>query len=89
MSIDARRLLGLAFASADLLLEVEDGRVTLVLGATQKILGQGESAIMGRNWPDLFAPEDRALMEAVLLTLDDGGRRGPVTVRLAGQTLRR
>jgi len=88
LSIDARRLLGLAFASADLLLEVDGGRVTLVLGATQKILGQGESAIMGRGWPDLFAPEDRALMEAVLLTLDDGGRRGPVTVRLAGETPR-
>ena len=88
MSIDPRRLLGLAFASADLLLEVENGRVILVLGAAQRIMGQNEHTLMGRTWRDLFTAADRPLMDSVVSALDDGFRRGPVTVRLAGEPLR-
>jgi len=40
LSIAARRLLGLAFANADMLLEIESGGVILLaLGAAQATLG--------------------------------------------------
>ncbi|MGR4863002.1 EAL domain-containing protein [Caulobacter sp. LARHSG274] len=88
MSIDPRRLLGLAFASADLLLEVEDGRVTLVLGAAQRIMGQDDHALIGRAWRELFTEADRPMMDAALRTLDDGSRRGPLTAHMAGPPAR-
>lgn len=85
MSIDPRRLLGLAFASADLLLEVENGRVTLALGAAQRIMGQDERTLMGRAWRDLFTVADRPLIDAATSVMDDGLRHGPITVRMAGE----
>lgn len=88
MPIDPRRLLGLAFASADLLLEVEDGRVVLALGAAQKIMGQDERALASRAWRDLFAAADQPLIDSLTLALTDGYRRGPVTARLAGARAR-
>ncbi|MBO9557716.1 MAG: EAL domain-containing protein [Caulobacter sp.] len=84
MSIDPRRLLGLAFASADLLLEVENGRVSLALGAAQRIMGQDERTLMGRAWRDLFTVTDRPLIDAATIATDDGQRHGPITVRMAG-----
>lgn len=85
MSIDPRRLLGLAFASADLLLEVDNGRVALALGAAQRIMGQDEPTLTGRTWRDLFTAADRPLIDAVTGGMDDGQRRGPITVRMAGE----
>jgi EAL domain-containing protein (putative c-di-GMP-specific phosphodiesterase class I)/GGDEF domain-containing protein len=85
LSIDPRRLLGLAFASADLLLEVENSRVILALGAAQRIMGQDERTLMGRSWRDLFTPADRPLIDAATSVMSDGLRRGPVTVRMAGE----
>ena len=88
MSIDPRRLLGLAFASADLLLEVENGRVTLALGAAQRIMGQDERTLTGRAWRDLFTAADRPLIDAATSATDDGLRHGPITVRMAGGAAR-
>ncbi|MBO9546388.1 EAL domain-containing protein [Caulobacter sp.] len=84
MSIDPRRLLGLAFASADLLVELQSGRVRLALGAAQKVMGKSEVGLTGQAWSELFHPDDRPLMEAMLSCADDGIRRGPVVLRLAG-----
>ncbi|HWU79337.1 MAG TPA: PAS domain-containing protein, partial [Caulobacter sp.] len=66
MSIDPRRLLGLAFASADLLVELQSGRVRLALGAAQKVMGLNEAGLTGQAWSDLFHPDDRPLMEAMV-----------------------
>lgn len=85
MPIDSRRLLGLAFASADLLLELEGDRVCLALGAAQKIMGKPETSLMGRVWRDLFAAADQPLIDAALAALEEGCRRGPLTARLAGE----
>lgn len=85
MPIDPRRLLGLAFASADLLVELQSGRVRLALGAALKVMGQSEAGLMGQAWAELFHPDDRPLMEAMISCADDGVRRGPVVLRLAGQ----
>lgn len=84
MSIDPRRLLGLAFASADLLIELQSGRVRLALGAAQKVMGLSEAALTGKVWPHLFHADDQPLMDAMLSCADDGVRRGPVVLRLAG-----
>ncbi|ALL12780.1 EAL domain-containing protein [Caulobacter henricii] len=88
MSIDPRRLLGLAFASADLLVEIRDGTIDMALGAAQRIVGLNEAALTGKVWRDLFCPSDQALMDAIIACADDGARRGPVIVRLAGPTER-
>ena len=88
MSIDPRRLLGLAFASADLLVEIRDGKICMALGAAQRIVGQSEAALTGKVWRDLFAPCDQPLMDAIFACADDGARRGPVVARLAGPTER-
>ncbi len=83
MSIDPRRLLGLAFASADLLVEIRDGKIDMALGAAQRILGQSEAALTGKVWRDLFAEVDGALIDAILACADDGARRGPISLGLA------
>ena len=85
MSIDPRRLLGLAFASADLLVELQSGRVRLALGAAQKVMGRTEAGLMGQAWSELFHPDDQPLMDAMISCADDGVRRGPVVLRLAGK----
>lgn len=88
MSIDPRRLLGLAFASADLLVELRDGQVRLVLGAAQRIMGRSEAALTGATWTSLFHPDDRPLMASILASADDGQRRGPIVLRLADDETR-
>lgn len=88
MSIDPRRLLGLAFASADLLVELQTGRVRLALGAAQKVMGRSEAGLTGQAWSELFHPDDQPLMDAMLSCADDGVRRGPVVLRLAGKEAR-
>ena len=83
MSIDPRRLLGLAFASADLLLEIDrNDRVTLMLGASQSVLGPDAADPVRRNWRTLVHEDDQALLEAMLVCVDDGVRRGFAPVRL-------
>lgn len=85
LTIEPRRLLGLAFASADLLLEIDaDDRVTLMLGANQTVLGADAPDPVGRDWRDLVAPDDCCLLEAMLVCAEDGVRRGYAPVRLRG-----
>lgn len=86
LSIAARRLLGLAFANADMLLEIESGGVILLaLGAAQATLGADEKTLVGRSWRELVVEADRAMLEALFAGLEDGARRPPLIVRVAGQ----
>lgn len=86
LTIAARRLLGLAFANADMLLEIESGGVVLLaLGAAQATLGVGESSLIGRSWRDLVVEADRPMLDALFAGLEDGARRPPLVVRVAGQ----
>ncbi len=86
MSIAARRLLGLAFANADMLLEIEAGGVILLaLGAAQATLGADEGRLVGRSWEDLVVEADRPMLQALFAGLEDGARRPPLVVRVAGQ----
>jgi EAL domain-containing protein (putative c-di-GMP-specific phosphodiesterase class I)/GGDEF domain-containing protein len=86
VSIAARRLLGLAFANADMLLEIESGGVVLLaLGAAQATLGVDEAALVGRSVGDLVVEADRPMLDALIAGLDDGARRAPLVLRVAGQ----
>lgn len=84
MSDTAARYLGFAFASADLLLEIDaDDRVAFALGATQRALGCAQEDLVGRPLRDLIAEDDQGVVRAVLEGLEPAARRGPVRVELA------
>lgn len=85
MSSAVRRLAGLAFTCADLLLEIDQAdRITFVLGAAQGVFHQSDQALIGGDWRPLVAADDRPVLQAMFAALDDGARRGPVQIRLAG-----
>lgn len=80
---DPHRLLGLAFAAADLLIEIErDESVGLAVGGVRALLGRDERALRGKSWRDLVAAPDQAMVAALQADLEDGQRRGPVALRL-------
>ncbi|MDG2522695.1 EAL domain-containing protein [Caulobacter segnis] len=80
MTLDPYRLLGLAFASSDLLLELDDyGRITFVAGAEHELFGHG-APITGMLLHDLLAPPERERLHHFLLALADGGRHGPIVL---------
>ncbi|WP_332768533.1 EAL domain-containing protein [Phenylobacterium sp.] len=85
MQLSPQRLLGFAFASADLLLEITaEGRIGFAIGASEALSGSAETALVGRAWRDFIDPRDRPMVEALLGGLNEGGRGGPVVVTLAG-----
>ena len=79
MNVDPLRFLGLAFASADLLLEIDPdmGVVTFAAGAGRRLAGESDASLIGRAWRDLVAAADVEVAEALIMGLDDGERRGP------------
>lgn len=84
MSLASQRLLGFAFASADLLIELaRKGDIALALGASQTLSGASEAKLAGRPWRDFIDPRDRPMVEALLDGLEDGARAGPVIISLA------
>lgn len=86
LTIDSSRFLGLAFATADLLLEIDErGQITFAAGAGGRIAGHSDDELVGRSWHDLFAPGDRPLADALIAGLTDGERRGPLDIQLAAE----
>jgi EAL domain-containing protein (putative c-di-GMP-specific phosphodiesterase class I) len=84
LQIAPYRLLGFAFANADLLFEVgPDEAITFAVGAAQALAGGAERSLMGRSWREFVDPGDQSLIEALFASADAGGRQGPVTARLA------
>ncbi len=84
MSTSPLTLLGFAFASGDLLLELDAaGTVLEAVGAAQTLLGVAESAVVGQPLAVIFDAADGPLLAAILDCLDEGQRRGPATLRLA------
>jgi EAL domain-containing protein (putative c-di-GMP-specific phosphodiesterase class I)/GGDEF domain-containing protein len=83
LSVDTLRLLGLAFAAADLLIEIDGaGHVGLTIGGARAMLGRDEDSLKGLTWRALVAPEDHAMVAAMHQDLEQGQRRGPALVRL-------
>ncbi|MBV9508955.1 MAG: EAL domain-containing protein [Caulobacteraceae bacterium] len=77
MAVDPFRFLGLAFATADLLLEIdENGVVTFAAGAGQRLTQTCDADLIGRSWLGLFAEADQPTAAALLAGVEDGERRG-------------
>lgn len=84
MSLGASRLLGFAFANADLLVEVgTDGRIAFAVGASEIVSGAAEGELKGKAWSDFVSPDDLPMLDALFDGLSDGTRAGPVVARLA------
>jgi EAL domain-containing protein (putative c-di-GMP-specific phosphodiesterase class I) len=83
MADDAARYLGFAFASADLLFELDsDGVVAFAVGAARQVAGVELAALAGSAWRDLVDDDDQAIVEAFLAGLSPGDRRGPIRIAL-------
>jgi len=93
MAENAARFLGFAFASADLLFEIDpEGKVVFVMGAVQRVAGLDQAQALGRPWRELIADADQDLVAALIDSLSSADRRGPVRVELQpkpGRPLRR
>lgn len=86
LSLGSHRLLGFAFASADLLLEItSQGRIAVALGASEAISGNLEQALIGKPWRLFVDAADQPMLEALFDGLEAGQRGGPVIVRLASE----
>ncbi|MDP1616891.1 EAL domain-containing protein [Phenylobacterium sp.] len=87
MPLTPKRLLGFAFASADLLIEVSArGQISIALGAGEALAGSADRALEGAQLADFVAAEDRQLVSVLLDGLEEGRRAGPVVVRLHSQS---
>lgn len=90
MPLSSRQLLGLAFASADLLVELDqNGEITLALGAGEALAGSADHSLKGERLADFVAQDDQELLTMILSRLADGQRAGPVVVRLTARASER
>lgn len=81
------KLLGAAFASSDLVFEIDnDGMITFALGSTQGIAASEDGSLVGQCWRNLFDSEDQYLLAALLRSLAPGERKGPLPVTLAAES---
>jgi EAL domain-containing protein (putative c-di-GMP-specific phosphodiesterase class I)/GGDEF domain-containing protein len=81
------RLLGFAFSSADLFVEVDTkGLIAYAMGASETLWGASIERLVGRPWTDFIDPVDQPMVEALFEGLTLSLRSGPVTVRLAAHT---
>jgi hypothetical protein len=84
LPIAPHRLLGFAFASADLLLEVsKSGQIAFAIGASEALSGAPETELAGRAWRDFVDVRDRPMLQALFDGLADGRRGGPIVITLA------
>ena len=82
MSIGSHRLVGFAFASADLLMEVAaSGTIPFAMGASEALSGSSETALVGRAWRDFVDPADHAMLASFFMGLEPGTRAGPLCRR--------
>src|SRR5688572_23152783 len=80
--IEATRLLGFAFAGADLLFEINrDGAILFAMGATSGLAPASE--LVGRQGEELFASTDGVHFIKRLRTIAPGDRVGPLPMNLA------
>ena len=81
---DVLQLLAFVFASADLVLEIDDaGAITFATGAAVRLLGRSADSLVGGSWRDLIQPPDVDFVDAALADLKPGERRGPFRLGLA------
>ena len=82
---NAARLLGFAFANADLLFEIDrSGDILFATGATTGLSDRSDADLVGRPAAGLFNPADAARFATLSRAMNPGGRLGPVPLTLAG-----
>ncbi len=78
------RLLGFAFANADLLFEIDrDGKVVFATGAASEFLPDKDAELVGRGAARLFQPSEGVKFTTFARALGTGGRAGPLRLKLA------
>lgn len=84
-ALDIRdRFVGLAFAAADLLTEINaDRRVTFAAGAFRERFGADSESFTGKPFSHLIAPEDQGGLEIALNLFAARGRLPPISLRLS------
>lgn len=77
------RFLAFSFASADLLLEIDDsGKICFALGAAIAVTGIDPEHLKGRKWIDIFDIPDQKKLNDAYKNAKPGTRLGPFDVRL-------
>ena len=80
------RLLGFAFANADLLFEVDrNNKIAFATGAVRDYAG-AKSELVGQSAARLFQPSEGAKFATLTHSLGAGGRAGPFKLKLADGT---
>src|SRR5688572_14678401 len=80
------QLLGFVFASADMVLEIEERNlVTFATGAAMRLLSRSADSTVGKPWREMFEAADVEMVDAALKDVQPGERRGPYTIHLATQ----
>src|SRR6202012_123321 len=83
LPLKARRLLGFAFASADLLIEIGPaGEIAFALGASEALAGSAETEISGRPWRDFIDASDQRMLAMLFYALPPGRGSSRGIVRL-------
>lgn len=77
------RFLAFAFASADLLVEIDrSGKILFSTGATRSLLGHDDTQIFHKNIKNLFLAQDGNLLDAMFSKPKGGAKQGPYLVSL-------
>jgi EAL domain-containing protein (putative c-di-GMP-specific phosphodiesterase class I) len=78
------RFLSFAFASSDLLLEINElGVISYALGTVKKFAGKDSAKdLEGKEWLKLFIPKDRMTLKHMVTTAKPGLRAGPSLAKL-------
>ena len=84
VTADRERYLAFAFAWADLIVEVEAGRIVFAAGAAEPLLGRPAQALVGQPVDALACPADRVVVREVCSLTERHGRMAETTVRLDG-----
>jgi hypothetical protein len=80
------RFVALAFCWADLLFELgADRKIVFAAGAADRILGRPATELMGTDFVDVIAPQDRNLIAQFMKIATHHGRMDCPAIRLAGR----
>lgn len=78
------RFLGFAFANADMLFEIDrEATVTFATGAMSEFVQGKDTNLVGHGAARLFEPSDGVKFVTFARALPDGGRAGPLKLKLA------
>jgi EAL domain-containing protein (putative c-di-GMP-specific phosphodiesterase class I)/GGDEF domain-containing protein len=85
---ERERLLAFSFVNADLLVELDHRlSITFASGAVRQFTGHADDQIIGKAFPMLLAPRDRAMVALALSQLQPNARMQPVATLIGtGQT---